>query len=189
MFARFISVILLCCAFQANAQEPVQCRLETALGNITIELYPAKAPITVKNFLYYTDQGLYDSSTFFRVCTPANEANRAVKIEVVQGGDIAKEKLLPPISLETTAQTGLTHVDGAVSMARLGPNTATCNFFICVGPQPTLDFGGARNPDGQGFAVFGQVISGMDVVKKIQKQEDKQQYLIHPVIIYRLSRL
>jgi peptidyl-prolyl cis-trans isomerase A (cyclophilin A) len=80
-------------------------------------------------------------------------------------------------------------VDGAVSMARLGPNTATCNFFICVGPQPTLDFGGARNPDGQGFAVFGQVISGMDVVKKIQKQEDKQQYLIHPVIIYRLSRL
>ena len=189
MFARFISIILLCCAVHANAQEPVRCLIETELGNIAIELYPAKAPITVKNFLYYTDHHLYDSTNFFRVCTPANEATREVKIEVIQGGDIAKEKLLPPIAIETTAQTGLKHVDGAVSMARLGPNTATCNFFICVGSQPALDFGGARNPDGQGFAAFGQVISGMEVVKKIQKQEDKQQYLIHPVIIYRLSRL
>jgi peptidyl-prolyl cis-trans isomerase A (cyclophilin A) len=189
MFARFTFIILVLSGLQAKAQEPVRCLVETALGNMTIELYPDKAPVTVKNFLYYTDNHLYDSTSFYRVCTPANEANREVKIEVIQGGDIADNKLLAPIAIETTAQTGLKHVDGTISMARLGPNTATCNFFICIGNQPALDFGGARNPDGQGFAAFGQVISGMEVVKKIQKQEDKQQYLVHPVIIYRLSRL
>jgi peptidyl-prolyl cis-trans isomerase A (cyclophilin A) len=78
--------------------------------------------------------------------------------------------MLPPIAHETTAATGLSHVDGAVSIARAEPGTGSAGaFFICVGDNPSLDFGGMRNPDQQGFAVFGQVVEGMDVVRAIQQ--------------------
>jgi peptidyl-prolyl cis-trans isomerase A (cyclophilin A) len=75
---------------------------------------------------------------------------------------------LPPIQQETTAQTGLKHLDGTISMARLEPGSATSEFFICVGDQPELDFGGKRYADGQGFAAFGRVTQGMEVVRAIQ---------------------
>lgn len=169
-------------------EEPITCSIETSLGTIVIELYPEKAPITVANFLAYTDQHLYDSSSFFRVCTPANEAERDIKIEVIQGGEIPEEKYLPPIPLETTDQTSLSHLNGTVSMARDAPNTATSSFFICIGDQPELDYGGKRNPDGQGFAAFGQVTEGMDVVRMIQQQKDTNQYLIEPVKIIKIRR-
>jgi peptidyl-prolyl cis-trans isomerase A (cyclophilin A) len=91
------------------------------------------------------------------------------------------ETSLPPIAHETTTQTGILHKDGVISMARLEPGTATSEFFICVGDQPELDFGGKRNPDGQGFAAFGRVIKGMEVVRRIQQQPDKKQFL-DPVI-------
>jgi len=181
-----LSMVMSVAAF---AQSPIHCVVKTTLGNIGIELYPAKAPGTVANFMQYVDKKLYDSSSFFRVCTPANEATRKVKIQVIQGGNVPEKQALDSIKIETTQQTGLLHKDGTLSMARSGPNSATSEFFICINNQPALDYGGARNPDGQGFAAFGKVTSGMDVVRKIQSQKDTSQYLVKPVKIYGISRV
>jgi peptidyl-prolyl cis-trans isomerase A (cyclophilin A) len=186
-------ITLLCIAitisFAASAQLPIKCIIKTSLGDIAIELYPNKAPITVANFIRYIDKGLYKGSSFFRVCTPANEATRKVKIEMIQGGNVPDSLTLDSIKIETTKYTGLLHKDGMLSMARSGPNSATSQFFICINNQPALDYGGARNPDGQGFAAFGKVTAGMDVVKKIQSQKDEGQYLVKPVKILGISRI
>jgi peptidyl-prolyl cis-trans isomerase A (cyclophilin A) len=171
------------------AQAPIHCLIKTSLGDITIELYPGKAPITVANFMRYVDKKLYNGSSFFRVCTPANEAARKVQIQVIQGGNVPDSLALDSIKMETTKQTGLHHKNGTLSMARNGPNSATSEFFICINNQPALDYGGARNPDGQGFAAFGKVTAGMDVVREIQAQKDTAQYLIHPIKIYDISRV
>lgn len=186
-------ILILCFAVAISsatfAQAPVHCIIKTSLGNIAIELYPAKAPLTVANFLQYVDKKLYNGSSFFRVCTPANEAKRRVKIEVIQGGNVPDSLVLDSIKIETTKYTGLSHKDGTLSMARSGPNSATSQFFICINDQPALDFAGARNPDGQGFAAFGKVTAGMAVVKMIQLQEDTAQYLITPVKIFGINRV
>jgi peptidyl-prolyl cis-trans isomerase A (cyclophilin A) len=87
------------------------------------------------------------------------------------------------VPLERTSVTGLRHLDGTLSMARDGPDTATSDFFICIGDQPSLDFGGKRNPDGQGFAAFGHVVGGMDVVRRIQAAPADGQSLTPPVRI------
>lgn len=137
----------------------------------------------------YVDNKLYNGSSFFRVCTPANEATRKVKIEVIQGGNVPDSSLYDSIKIETTKQTGLLHKNGTLSMARGRPNSAQSDFFICINDQPALDYGGARNPDGQGFAAFGQVTKGMDVVRQIQLQKDTSQYLVKPVAIYTIMRL
>ena len=94
----------------------------------------------------------------------------------------------PPIALERTSAIGLLHRDGTLSMARNEPDTATSDFFICIGDQPSLDFGGKRNPDGQGFAAFGRVVKGMDVVRKIQAAPAQEQTLTPPVRILKISR-
>lgn len=165
------------------------CEIQTTLGNIIVELYPIKAPITVTNFLKYVDNKLYDNSTFFRVCTLENESDRDIKIEVIQGGNVDENKAFAPIKIETTEQTGLKHKNGALSMARMGPDTATSQFFICINDQPELDYQGKRNPDGQGFATFGMVKQGMDVVLEIQKQKNKDQYLLNPILIKTIKRV
>jgi peptidyl-prolyl cis-trans isomerase A (cyclophilin A) len=172
------------------ASQPANPRvlIKTDLGTIEVEVDPVKAPITAANYLRYVDSGLYDGTSFFRVVTMQNQPVSPVKIEVVQGGDVAEEKCFPPIAHETTAQTGLLHIDGAISMARANPGTATSSFFICVGDQPELDFGGHRNPDGQGFAAFGRVVAGMDVVRKIHQIPCEGQYLAAPVKILSITR-
>lgn len=170
-------------------QNTIKCEIETSLGTILIELYPDKAPITVSNFLTYVNNGLYDNSSFFRVCTPENEADREIRIEVIQGGNVEETKSYPPIKIETTEQTGIKHFNGTISMARSEPDTATSQFFICIKDQPELDFRGKRNPDGQGFAAFGKVIEGMDIVLNIQKQKDEDQYLINPIVIKTINRV
>jgi len=162
--------------------------IATELGTIEVEVDEARAPVTAANFLRYVDAGLYDGTTFFRVVTLKNQPHNAVKIEVIQGGDVPADKCFGPIAHETTAQTGLRHVDGAISMARDKPGTATSSFFICVGDQPELDFGGRRNPDGQGFAAFGRVTAGMEVVRKIQQIPCESQYLQTPVKILSITR-
>src|SRR5215469_10005386 len=93
----------------------------------------------------------------------------SIKIDVIQAevNPEFRRKSFAPIPLERTKDTGLKHVDGALSMPRNSPDSATSGFSICIGDQPEMDFGGHRNPDGQGFAVFGRVTSGMDVVRKI----------------------
>ena len=172
-----------------KAQGVIPCMIKTSLGDIEIELYADKAPITVHNFLRYVDEDLYKNSSFFRSCTPENEAKRDIKIEVIQGGNINKEKLFEPIVIETTAQTKLRHKDGTLSMARSKPNSVTSQFFICINDQPELDFGGKRNRDGQGFAAFGQVTKGMNIVREIQAQENKKQSLIIPIEIISIQRI
>jgi len=182
-------IFLLAGCITGFCQNTVHCVIKTTLGNIYIELYPNKAPVTVANFMQYVNNKLYDSSSFFRVCTPSNEATRKVQIQVIQGGNVPDTKLRDSIKMETTRQTGLLHKNGTLSMARGGPNSATSEFFICIGDQPALDYGGARNPDGQGFAAFGEVTAGMDVVKNIQSQKDTSQYLVKPIIIYNIKKL
>ena len=182
-------LVALCCLFVACRTQKIPCVIETAVGNIEVELYPQKAPITVSNFMSYVDKELYNNSSFFRVCTPANEADRNIKIEVIQGGNVPENQLLDSIAIETTHKTKLLHKNGTLSMARSGPLSAQSEFFICINRQAQLDFGGKRNPDGQGFAAFGAVTKGMDVVKKIQSQADSNQYLIKPIVIYTIRKV
>lgn len=190
IFKNFVILnILLLSIIPVYSQKPVHCLVKTSLGDIGIELYPEKASNTVKNFMTYVDKCLYDESSFFRVCNPANEAGREIRIEVIQGGNVSEENLFDPIPIETTRQTGIKHDSGVISMARDTPNSAQSSFFICINKQPELDFGGKRNPDGLGFAAFGKVTKGMEIVKKIQKQEDKGQFLVNPVIIYTIQRI
>jgi peptidyl-prolyl cis-trans isomerase A (cyclophilin A) len=153
--------------------------LVTDLGEITVEVYPDEAPLTAANFLRYVREHRFEGATFYRTVTPVNQPDKAVKIEVIQGGlnDDPDSLALPPIPHETTAQTGLRHQDGTVSMARNEPGTASSEIFICIGDQPELDFGGKRNPDGQGFAAFGRVVAGMDVVRAIQERPAEGQWL------------
>ncbi len=165
-----------------SGQENITCLIKTELGNISIELYPAKAPVTVANFLKYVTAHLYDSSSFFRAVTLNNQPNNAVKIEVIQGGNVDSLKEFAPIELETTQQTGIQHKDGTISMARSSPASATGSFFICINDQPSLDYAGKRNADGQGFAAFGKVVNGMDVVKKIQQLYPEQGQYFKPVV-------
>lgn len=161
--------------------------LETGLGEIEVEVDLERAPATARNFLRYVEDGRYDGGRFHRTVTPQNQPDKKVKIDVIQAGVApAREKDdFPPIPLERTRDTGLSHVDGAVSMARDTPDSATSDFFLCVGDQPSLDFGGARNPDGQGFAAFGRVVRGMDVVRKAWRSPAKGQALVPPVPILR----
>jgi peptidyl-prolyl cis-trans isomerase A (cyclophilin A) len=184
------ALLLILSLFSANAQASVYVVLQTELGEIEIELDAKRAPVTTANFLKYVDGKFYDGGRFHRVVKPDNQPQNKIKIEVIQAGiDPAREKdELPPIKLERTDQTGLKHVDGTISMARDGPDTATSDFFICIGDQPELDFGGKRNPDGQGFAAFGRVVKGMEAVKKIQAAPIEGQKLTPAVKITKATR-
>ncbi len=171
--------------------------IETSLGAIEVDLHADAAPITAANFLSIADSGLYDGGTFHRTVTLENQkdlvaatSNSDVVIEVIQGG-IHPDKNpgnLTPIPLERTRDTGLKHTDGAISMGRGSADSADEQFFICIGDQPGLDFGALRNPDGQGFAAFGYVTSGMDVVRAIQQSAHEGQNLTPPITIRKISR-
>lgn len=193
---RLFVVGLLAAPLAAAAPSPVRVTVSTDLGAIVIELYPDKAPISVANFLAYADRHLLDGGSFYRTVGPWNDNNPAT-ISVIQGGLNRDDGPLPSIIHETTKVTGLRHTDGVISMARDAPGTAGSEFFICIDDNPALDFGGARNPDGQGFAAFGRVVEGMDVVRKIHKAPAvsnasdpylKGQMIEKPVRIQKLSR-
>jgi len=160
------------------------------LGDIELELFDDKAPVTTSNFLKYIDGGLFDSTGFYRVVNDANQADSEIKIDVIQGGryKFSNERGFPAIEHETTEQTGIKHTDGVISMARSRPGTATSEFFICIGNQPELDHNGGRNPDRAGFAAFGQVIDGMDIIKEIHEKNVPDQYLDTPVRIISINR-
>lgn len=170
-------------ACDRSAQESVVIRTE--LGDITLKIETEKAPVTASNFLSLVDQGVYTGAIFYRVVRPDNQPDSPVKIEVIQGGLFDDDMIdsYTPIEHESTKHTGILHTDGVISMARMEPGTASTEIFICVGNQPSLDYGGGRNPDGAGFAAFGKVSEGMDVVRRIQALPDSGQYLIKQVII------
>ena len=196
---------LLLSAFHSNvaAAETVAVVMNTSAGDITLELYPEAAPITVENFLRYVDGQHFDNkASFYRTVRMDNQAQNKIKIEVIQGGLGMEEpdELFKPIAHETTQSSGILHTDGVISMARLDPGTASSEFFICINDQPELDFGGQRNPDGQGFATFGKVVRGMDVVRAIQNMKTDMpeggeleytsgQMLIEPVVVEKVSRV
>lgn len=169
-------------------QSNPQVVIETELGDITVAVNVKQAPVTGANFLRHVERGSYTGGTFYRVVRDGNQPNNDVKIAVIQGGSGDRADDYEPIPHETTAQTGILHLDGTISMARLEPGTATTEIFICVGAQPELDFGGRRNRDGQGFAAFGQVIGGMEVVRAIHQLPVKGQYLEPGVIIRAMTR-
>ncbi len=193
-----IAMALAACGGEQKTSD-VQVILETSKGDIVVALYPDKAPITVANFLRYVDEGQYQGAYFYRTTRPDNDP----MIEVIQGGlwapwkedgDGNFEAPLPSIAHETTAVTGLSHSDGAISMARVEPGTASSEFFISVGDNLELDYEGLRNPDGQGFAVFGAVIKGMDLVREINAASTQEgegfagQLLAEPVEILSVKR-
>jgi peptidyl-prolyl cis-trans isomerase A (cyclophilin A) len=199
MRAALVGVALLVLATTLQAQSNSRVRVQTELGDIVLELDAKRAPNTTANFLKYVDAGHYDGGTFHRTVKMDNQPESPVKIEVIQAGvaaDKAKQGF-PAIALERTSVTGILHKDGVVSMARGTPDSATSGWFITINDQSSLDFGGARNPDGQGFAAFGRVVSGMDVVRKIQAAPSstnmstnaEAQRLTPPIKIVKVSRL
>jgi len=153
--------------------------IQTELGDIALEIFVDKAPVTANNFLEYVRRGLYREAVFYRVLTEDNQPQNKIKVAVIQGGILINDQAKPllPIAHETTKQTGIRHKDGVISLARSKPGTASSDFFICIGDQPEVDFGGMRNPDGLGFAAFGRVVKGMEVVRRIQRQPTKGQML------------
>lgn len=172
---------------------PVSVAIETELGAFTLSVDTDNAPITAHNFLAYVDGGHLDRSTAYRIVTMANQPAETVhKIEVVQWGPQASDEnpsAFPPIAHESTVQTGLLHKHMTISMARFDPGTASSEFFICFGDQPQLDFGGMRNPDGQGFAAFGTVTEGEDTVLKIFATATSTETQENPVKFRKCYRL
>lgn len=181
-------VLIVMSIFWGYHSNNLQIIIETELGDIKAELYEKEAPVTVANFLRYVDSSVFVNSVFYRTVTPENQPDNDVKIQVVQGGLYEEDKMFPPIEHETTDKTGILHKDGVISMARNEPGTATSEFFICIGDQPELDYGGKRNPDGQGFAAFGKVIDGMGVVKRIHNWPENRQWLDPRIKIFNIVR-
>ena len=165
--------------------------IHTPIGDMTVELYTDRAPVTATNFLDHVEKGHYVNSVFYRVVRMDNQSQSQVKIEVIQGGlfDDSVLDTISPIKHETTRETGILHTNGVISMARNKPGSASTEFFICIGDQPSLDYGGLRNPDGQGFAAFGKVVDGMDVARAIQSLPDEGQMLKNQVKILDISLL
>lgn len=199
IYATLALVLMPVANMPASAQDAPVIRLimNTDKGDIELELYPAQAPKTVANFMTYVDTGLFDGGEFYRVVRPDNDQGSPV-ISVIQGqAAIVGEAPFPPVAHESTAETGILHEDGVISMARDGPGTATHAFFITIGAQPGLDHGALRNPDGLGFAAFGKVTAGMDVVRGINRLKGeaeaddpyvKGQVLARPVLIMSVRR-
>lgn len=155
---RFLAVILL--SVSAPALAAPRVAIKTGLGTIIIELADKQAPITAKNFLHYVETGKFDGTSFYRAARSKGDPSRGL----IQGGiDHNYKRAFFSIDHEPTSKTGLKHGDGTISMARNAPGTAMGDFFITVGPSPYLD----ARPGNPGYAAFGHVIKGMDVVKKI----------------------
>ena len=173
--------------FHCEDKDSNNILMTTEIGTITIELLPNQAPITVKNFLRYIDEDRYSDFTFYRVVNMKNQNSDSVKIEVIQGGLGFNQHpdVLPPISHESTNKTDLKHLNGTISMARNEPGTARSG----INDQPELDYNGSRNPDGLGFAAFGMVKSGMDIVKKIQQSPSDGQMLNKPIRVKSIKRI
>ncbi len=157
--------------------------LDTEQGEIAISVDLKRAPLTACNFLKYVAANAYRGGTFGRTVRADNQTTAAVPIAVIQAYPRPGFEAWAPLKLERTHDTGLRHQEGTVSMARGGTDDATDEFFICIGSQPELDFGGRRNPDGQGFAAFGTVTRGMSVVLRIQNGAAEGERLTPPVTI------
>jgi peptidyl-prolyl cis-trans isomerase A (cyclophilin A) len=162
----------------------------TNVGDVELELFPDKAPKTVAAFLSYIDSGYYNNGSFYRVLMTEGFSNDA-NTGLIQGGTwLTGDKqntTIPGIAHESTKQTGLSHTNGTVSLARLAVGTASTEFFICIGNQTQFDYG--QGGDGQGFAAFGKVFEGMGVVREIQREPSNGESFAKKIIILKISRL
>ena len=152
-------------ASPAPAEDLVPVALETSLGRIVIALDRGRAPITTANFLRYVDAHRLDGETFYRAMhMPDSKGGDGGLVQFGVRSDV--RKLFPKIADEPSSKTGIKNVAGAISMARNGPNSAQADFFILLSDTPGFDAGG-NAADADGFAAFGHVTEGMDVVRKI----------------------
>jgi peptidyl-prolyl cis-trans isomerase A (cyclophilin A) len=194
---RFVTMLALCAGTMlatatstqaaSRAAAPVDVAIQTSAGTIVVRLDAARAPGTTANFLHYVDAGTYNGTTFYRTVSKAN--NPSSQIEVIQGGlnPQGPNAMIHPIPLEPTSKTGLHNTDGAIAMARTSdPNSASTEFFLCIGDNRFLDAGG---PTGPGYAAFGKVVRGADVVRKIQQLHANGEQLAPPVRIVKMTRL
>lgn len=193
---RFLFIISFTCVLFSCKQKQsntTHIQIQTGKGDIEIELYPLQAPKTVAAFLSYIDSGYYSNSNFYRVLNQENQPSNAPKTELIQGGIWRTQNALaakiPGIPHENTQQTKILHTNGTISLARGEPGTAGTEFFICIGNQPGLDYGGENIADKQGYAAFGKVVKGMDIVYKISQQNENDQYFDPPVAIFNIVRL
>lgn len=149
-------------AQEAPAQPLPRVAIQTSLGVFTVEVDTVHAPVSAANFLRYVDEGRYEGMTFYRAMPGYNGSG------LIQGGtNQDRERTLPPIAHEPTTQTGLSHTDGALSLPRMAPGTAAGEFTVIVGDMTYLDARPAADGDNLGYAVFGRVVQGMDVVRAI----------------------
>jgi len=181
----------------ASCKEPAQKGLphviiETGYGDIELELYTDKAPLTANAFLAYIDSGYYDKCNFYRVLNMYNQPSNAPKAFLIQGGiwksNNQLAQSLQGIPHETTKQTGILHKEGTISMARNEPGSGGPEFFIMVEDETGFDYGGENMADGLGFAAFGSVVRGMPIVRKIHDLKEANQYLQPPVYIHTIRR-
>ena len=181
---------LAACATTTSAQDSPRVVIETDAGRMVVELDLARAPLSTCNFLSYVHDGDYGGGRFFRTVVRATNANPN-PIDVIQAATPrgADDDQRPPVLLERTRDTGLSHVAGTISMARDGPDTATSSFFIVTQDTPALDFGGGRNPDGQGFAAFGRLVEGLDVARRIQMSPADGEERLTPPVAIRWARI
>lgn len=172
-------------AVGASSASAPDVLLDTEAGVMLLMLDYEAAPTTACNFAAYVARGDYNHGAFFRAVVAQTNDN-PFPIDVVQAATPrgASDAAYPPIALERTRDTGLRHTAGAVSMARDGPDSATSSFFVVTQDAPSLGYGGGRNPDGQGFAVFGQLVSGLEVARAINAMPtDGREQLVPPIRI------
>ncbi|MBK6381361.1 MAG: peptidylprolyl isomerase [Chitinophagaceae bacterium] len=190
LFSIIFCVALVACSGPAYKNPHIV--IETRLGDIEVELFPGKAPKTVAAFLSYVDSGFYNHTSFYRVLK-TEELPTASNTGIIQGGmwqtNPAKKITVPGVAHETTKQSGLTHESGTISLARLAPGTGNTEFFICIGDQSPLDAGRRGTEDGQGYAAFGTVFKGMDIVRKIQGQKSHGDKFDAAIEIIKITRL
>ena len=186
----FVCVIIAC---TSSKYKNPHVEIETKLGDIEVELYQQQAPKTVAAFLSYIDSGYYNKAAFYRVLRDDEQPSDAPKSELIQGGiwktNYKLSAALPGIVHETTQQTKILHTDGTISLARQEPGTANTEFFICIGDQPGFNYGGANNPDGQGYAAFGRVVKGLSVVRNIYDAPENNGEFDPLIYIHKIKRL
>ena len=179
-------------ALPANRPTPgfTRVAIETSVGTIVVAVDQKRAPRTSANFLTYVDDGRFDGVTFYRAARRKSDPEYGL----IQGGiDTDARRSLPPIPHEPTTQTGILHLDATLSMARPNrPNSAMGNFFITIGATPNMDARGAYI----GYAAFGHVVGGMDVVRKILSVPTccgsgpmRGQMIVKPITILHAKRL
>ena len=189
-FYWLLITLFICCSCTSTDPKEPHVKIETGLGTVEVALYAEKAPKTVAAFLANVDAGIYKNASFYRVLKNDNVPEE-YNTGVIQGGvfnSIAGRALqLKGIEHESPRQTGLTHKSGTISMARTTAGSASSEFFICIGDQKQFD-SSSRGSDGQGYAAFGKVTKGMDVVMKIQNARSDGDRFVKQIRIENITR-